>query len=235
MLRDRVLDNGKKVQEKVVVTWSEKYAIREKKRRNGALDYASKLTNAELLRQTSKNGTKKYLEMQYLDKATGELKPFSPLITINYNKVSFDEQFDGINVLVSSETQMIDDEIIQNYNQLFKIEDCFRVTKTKFNTRPVYVRLKEHIEAHFLICFLALLIVRILQNKTNWTFSPKKLINAINSARSIELSTGVYKVSANEDLKEIFRLLNIEFDKDLVRYEDLKSFNRSWCTTKQKA
>ena len=222
----------KEIQEKIVVTWNEKYANREKIRRNGALEYASKLTNAELFRQTAKKGGKKYLEIHYKDKATGELKAFNPFISIDEEKATFDEQFDGINVLVTSEIDMSDEEIIAQYSELYKIEDCFKVTKTEFNSSPVYVRLEAHIEAHFLTCFLALILIRVIQKKINWQLSPGKIIKALQSAKALELTTGFYKVSANEDLKELFNLLNIDFKKDIVRYEDLEKFNNTWCSTK---
>lgn len=231
MIHTRKLEGGNEVTEKVLVTWNKKYAIREKIRRDGALDYARKLTSPELFRQTAKKGGKKYLEIQYKDKETDEIKPFSPLITIDQNKVDFDEQFDGINVLVTSEISMSDNDIIDQYRNLHLIEDCFRVTKTEFNAKPVYLRLEDHIEAHFLTCFLSLIIIRVLQHKTEWKFSAKKLIEAINSAKAIELKKGFFKVSANEDLKELFKMLSIDFDKEIVRYEDIKNFNNSWFTT----
>lgn len=78
MIRERVLVAGTKkreevsVKEKVLVTWNKKYDIREKVRRNGAIEYASKLTNAELFRQTSKKGGKRYLDLFTIDEETGE-------------------------------------------------------------------------------------------------------------------------------------------------------------------
>ena len=168
-IRSRKLGNKKDspvIQEKVLVTWNKKYADREKIRREGALEYAQKLTQPELFRRTSKKGGKKYLELEYLDSETGELKPFSPHISLKHEEIAFDEQFDGINVLVTSETTMTDEEMIESYGQLYKIEDCFRVTKTDFSARPVYVWTEEHIEGHFLTCFLALVLLRLLQYRT---------------------------------------------------------------------
>lgn len=231
MIRDRTLNDGVIVKEKVVVTWNKKYAIREKKRRDGALEYAEKLTNAELFRQTSKKGGKKYLDIFYLDKATGEKKPFTPIIEINREKANFDELFDGINVLVTSEIDMTDDQVIEGYSELYKIEDCFRVTKTEFNARPVYVRLNEHIQAHFLTCFLSLLVIRIIQHQTNWKYSPKKLIEAINSAKALEVKTGFYLVQANDTFKDLLKMLNIEFTNQIQRYEDIRNFGKNQYTT----
>ena len=73
-LRERKLGTKKDsplVKEKVLITWSKKYADRERIRREGALEYASQLTNAELFRQTSKKGGKKYLDLHYLDEKQG--------------------------------------------------------------------------------------------------------------------------------------------------------------------
>ncbi|HEM3178695.1 TPA: IS1634 family transposase, partial [Streptococcus suis] len=83
-----------------------------------------------------KKGGKKYLELSYLDKETGEVKPFSPLIRIDQEQVEFDAQFDGVHVLVTSEIEMEDDAILEAYQELSAIENCFRITKTEFETRP---------------------------------------------------------------------------------------------------
>lgn len=232
MIRERTLKDKTVIKEKVLVTWNKKYAAREKLRRDGAVEYATKLTDAELFRQTSKRGGKKYLELTYLDKATGEIKPYSPLIRLDLEQIAFDEQFDGINVLVTSEITMTDEEMIEAYGQLYLIEDCFRVTKTELNAKPVYVRLKTHIEAHFLTCFLALVLVRLIQHRTNWMFSVEKLIEALNSARATELTTGFYKVQASEHFKQVLHALRIPWAKAIVRYEDLKKFGKDWYTTR---
>ncbi|MBF9651829.1 IS1634 family transposase, partial [Streptococcus pseudopneumoniae] len=186
-LRERKLGTKKDsplVKEKVLITWSKKYADRERIRREGALEYASQLTNAELFRQTSKKGGKKYLDLHYLDEKTGELKPFSPLVTIDHEQVDFDAQFDGVNVLVTSEVGMTDEEMLEAYKELAKIEDCFRITKTELESRPVYVWTENHIQAHFLTCFIALIHLRLLQHQINWKMSPRRIANALNSAKA---------------------------------------------------
>ncbi|MGL5972368.1 MAG: IS1634 family transposase [Oscillospiraceae bacterium] len=231
MFRRRKLDNGTEIEEKVLITWSEKYARREKIRRDGALEYASKLTNAEIFRQTCKKGGKKYLSLYTIDEQTGERIAFSPLISLNAADVAFDEQFDGINVLVTSETLMSDEDMLYQYKQLSKIENCFRVTKTEFAARPVFVQKKEHIEAHFLTCFLALVIIRIVQHKIKWEHSPAVLIRALNSATANMLPNGFYRVQADEDLCGLNHLLGIEWTKGIVTHEQLVHYGKNWCTT----
>ena len=235
-IRPRKLGNKKDspvIEEKVLVTWNKKYADREKIRREGALEYAQKLTQPELFRRTSKKGGKKYLTLSYLDTETGELKPFSPHIRINQDEIAFDEQFDGINVLVTSEITMTDEEMIESYGQLYKIEDCFRVTKTEFSARPVYVWTEEHIEGHFLTCFLALILLRLLQHRTEWAMSPERMIRAMNSAKASPLKDDYYKLQENADMTELNRLLGIDWSKGIVTYEQLKQYARGSYTTQK--
>lgn len=233
-LRSRKLGTGKNapvVEEKVLITWNKKYADRERIRREGALEYASKSTNAELFRQTSKKGGKKYLDLSYLDKETGELKPFSPIIKIDQDQAAFDAQFDGINVLVTSEVEMSDEAILDSYKQLSKIEDCFRVTKTELESRPVYVWTEKHIQAHFLTCFIALILIRLLQYRTNWAMSPTRMINALNSAKATHLQDDYYRLQENSDMRELNNLLGHDWQKGIVKFEELKNYAKNSYTT----
>jgi transposase len=240
MIRERVLVTGTKkreavkVKEKILVTWSEKYDIREKIRRNGALDYASKLTDAELFRQTSKRGGKRYLDLHSYDPKTGEKLPFSPLITINEEEVEFDAQFDGVNVITTSEIDMSDEEILDSYGELYKIEDCFKVTKTELEGRPCYVWTDESIQGHFLTCYLSLVLIRIIQYVTEHSFSPARIIGALISCRANELKNGYYRVQANEDMISLNDKLGIEWNKAHIKTEMLNKYGNGWFPTKIK-
>lgn len=233
-LRERKLGTKKDsplVKEKVLITWSKKYADRERIRREGALEYASQLTNAELFQQTSKKGGKKYLDLHYLDEKTGELKPFSPLVTIDHEQVDFDAQFDGVNVLVTSEVGMTDEEMLEAYKELAKIEDCFRITKTELESRPVYVWTENHIQAHFLTCFIALIHLRLLQHQINWKMSPRRIANALNSAKATRLQDNYYRLQESPDMQLLNRLLGMEWNKGFVKFEELKNYAKAPYTT----
>lgn len=225
--------NSPVVEEKVLITWNKKYADRERIRREGALEYASKLTNAELFRQTSKKGGKKYLDLTYVDEETGEIKPFSPLIRIDQEQVDFDTLFDGIHVIVTSETEMSDEAILDSYRQLAKIEDCFRVTKTELESRPVYVWIEKHIQAHFLICFIALIFIRLLQYRTNWAMSPERMIRALNSAKATRLQDDYYRLQESPDMQELNKLLGLDWTKGVVKFEELRNYAKGSYTTRK--
>lgn len=235
-LRERRLGNKRDspaVREKVVITWRAEYAAREKLRRDGALAYAEKLTNAELFRQTAKKGGKKYLQLWYVDPDTKEKRPFSPLITFDREQIEFDEQFDGVHVLVTGETDMADEEIIAAYGELSKIEDCFRVTKSELKARPVFIWTKEHIEGHFFICFLALVMLRLLGHLTEHAMSPRRMIAALNSATASPLADDCYRLKQNEDMDKLNELLGIEWKEGVVTYEQLKDYGKGFIHNKK--
>lgn len=84
-------------------------------------------------------------------------------------------------------------QIIEIYRGLWKIEESFKVTKSDLAARPVYLSNLEHIQAHFLICFVALVIVRLLEFRLNRKYSVGRILESL---RRCESTSGiVYKIS----------------------------------------
>ena len=153
------------------------------------------------------------------------------MIKIDQDQAAFDVQFDGINVLVTSEVEMSDEAILDSYKQLSKIEDCFRETKTELDSRPVYVWTEKHIQAHFLTCFIALILIRLLQYRTNWAMSPTRMINALNSSKATHLQDDYYRLQENSDIRELNNLLGRDWQKGIVKFEELKHYAKNSYTT----
>jgi len=172
------------------------------------------LTAAERFRQTMRKGGKRYLEISSVSQETGEVQELQPHISIDHERIRFDEQFDGINVLITS------------YHSLSRIEDCFRTMKTTFEARPVYLSTPPHIQAHFLICFIALTLMRVLEHETKQKLSPNRIKVALKSAKCRELERGYWEVFGNEDLKILHRHLNIEWNNKYVTIEKLRRYGR---------
>lgn len=126
---------------------------------------------------------------------------------------------------------MSDEAILDSYKQLSKIEDCFRVTKTELESRPVYVWTEQHIQAHFLTCFIALIFIRLLQYRTNWAMSPARMINALNSAKATRLQDDYYRLQENSDMRELNNLLGHDWQKGIVKFEELKNYAKNSYTT----
>ncbi|MDI6453795.1 transposase [Mariniplasma sp. M4Ah] len=97
-------------------------------------------------------------------KATGELSDDS-IHLINYDKIAEEEKFDGFFCILTSKLGYDYKKILEVYGNLWRIEESFKITKSDLQTRPIYVRTQKHIEGHMLICYTALLILRLLQYK----------------------------------------------------------------------
>lgn len=225
MIRKRIL-NKKEITEKILVTWNQKYDFREKVRRKKSVEYAEKLTAGERFRMTMKKGGKRYLEVESLDEETGEIKRLTPHISIDEDQIAFDEQFDGISVLITSETEMSDEEMLTSYRSLSRIEDCFKVMKTTFDARPIYVWTRPHIDAHFLVCFISLTIMRLLEQRLIGQFSPERIQSALQSAQCRPMEQGYWEVFGDDDFLEINETLGKKWDRQYVPLEVLKKYGK---------
>jgi transposase len=135
------------------------------------------LTGKLTKRNINNRGYNKYLQME------GNVK-----ITINYQKYKADSKWDGLKGYLTN-TKLPKDEVIENYRQLWKIENAFRISKTDLRIRPIYHRLRNRIEAHICIAFCAYKIYKELQRQLK-----DKLLN-ISPEKAIDILKTIYRVS----------------------------------------
>ena len=214
----------KQVDEKQVVFWSEKYAKRAKADREAALAKARDLTkNPGNYTRATSYGAAKYVRKVDYDKETGEILTASSVLDIDEDKIREDEALDGYYMLLTSEMETSDDEIIDMYRGLWRIEESFKVTKSELEARPVYVWTKEHIEAHFLICFVALTIARILENKLERKYSIGTILESLSKAECSLIQQNYYLFDYyDEVLKDIGEMLDIDFGKRIRTLGEIK-------------
>lgn len=214
----------KQVDEKQVVFWSEKYAKRAKAEREAALAKARDLTihPGNYTRATS-YGAAKYVKKVDFDKETGEILTASSELDINKELIREEELLDGYYVLVTSEMDEPDDKIIDMYRGLWKIEESFKLTKSELEARPVYVWTHEHIEAHFLTCFVALTLTRILEMKLENKYSSGRIIESLTKSECSLLQQNYYHFDYyDEVLKDIGKVTGIDFSKRIRTLGDIK-------------
>ena len=214
----------KQVDEKQVVFWSEKYAKRAKAERETALAKARDLAqNPGNYTRATSYGAAKYVKKIDYDKETGEILAASSILDIDEEKIREEEALDGYYMLLTSEMEASDDEIIDMYRGLWRIEESFKVTKSELEARPVYVWTKEHIEAHFLICFVALTIARILENKLERKYSVGKILDSLSKAECSLVQQNYYLFDYyDEILKEIGLIMDIDFGKRIRTLGEIK-------------
>ena len=188
---------------------------------------------------TQSKAVRKFLKSEYLNAKTGEVLNASELRTIiDSKKIDEYKKNMGYYQIVSSELDMSEQEIIEIYHGLSRIEDQFRVMKGDLDTRPMHVSTPEHIEAHLAVCVIALTIMRIIQTKitdlgltpkkdTLWSYgmSAERIQAALNKWTVDTLPDDYYRFNNldDKDLKIILDAFKIDIPLKLFRKAELKS------------
>lgn len=214
------------IDEKHIVFYSQKYADRTRHKRNEMIAKANSLIDSASRYAKAENyGALKYIKGMKLDKKTGELTPErkNSIPMLDLDLIKEEEKFDGYYSIVTSELDMNDEEIIETYKGLWKIEESFKITKTCLKSRPVYVKTDAHIEAHFLTCFISLLILRILEMKMGRKYSAQKMIESLKKANVAVLNQNIYQgLYYDEILQELDLVLGTNLSLEYPTLHDIK-------------
>lgn len=191
--------NKIKRKRKVLIYWNGACARREKHRREEKLQKAEKaLTNNAY---TYKHGYDKYIKNEAVVSSTGELAEEN-ISSIDYERAEKEEKYDGYFAIVTSELHYDEKKIREVYHGLWRIEESFRVTKSDLVARPMFVRTENHIKGHIMTCYVALIILRILQHKMNYSLSVERIVRALDMCSCSEISKGVIHVIKKDTFEE---------------------------------
>lgn len=132
-------------------------------------------------------------------------------VSINEEKIKRDKKLAGFNILVTSETHMNDKDIYDIYHNLWRIEESFRIMKSDLDARPVYVQSEDAIKGHFLICYVAVLLERILQFKVfENKYSSNNFYNFFKEYKVIKGKNEYINITSdNEFIKDIAAYTNL--------------------------
>lgn len=191
------------VGEKQVVFWSRKYFLKAREERAEVIAKAEELiANPKKYSKATSYGAAGFIEHIEYDKQTGEILETGSKLTLDKAKIAQDEMLDGYYSIVTSEMEMPDADIIDTYKGLWQIEETFKITKSDLEARPVYVRDHEHINAHFLICFIALTILRLIQKKMGKTYSTHEIIECLNRIECMNETQNIYLFAFRNKVSE---------------------------------
>lgn len=211
------------VDQKQMVYYSQKYADKQKRDRQMVIEKAKDLIkNPGAYTRATSYGAAGYINNIKFDKETGVVSNGSEL-SLNIEKITQDEKLDGYYSIVTSEENLSDLELRNIYKGLSKIEETFKITKSEFNARPINVRLEDHIEAHFLICFIALVIIRILQDKINNKYTIKNLLENMKNFKCTHETGNLYKfIGYKPEIQYLNRKFGLNMDKKYDTRENIK-------------
>ena len=211
------------IDQKQMVYYSQKYANKQKRDREKIIEKAKDLIkNPGKYKKATSYGAAGYIDNISFDENTGEIIN-TALLSLNEEKIKEDAKYDGYYAIVTSEEHLSDLELRNIYKGLSKIEESFKITKSEFDARPINVRLEDHIDSHFLICFIALLIVRILELETNNKYSLKKILERIKELQCTHDAGNLYRIiNYKPEILYLNRKFNIDFDNKNITREKIK-------------
>lgn len=216
----RLVDN---TYQKQVIYWSSKYAAKQKNERELVIAKARDLiSNPGKYTHATSYGAIGYINNIKFVKDTGEI-PDGLELSLNLDKIAEEEKYDGYYSIVTSELHLSDKEIIKVYKGLWEIEESFRIIKSEFRARPVFLHLKEHIDAHFLICFVALLIFRILEHKLSNKFTTRQIRDTLIHYECSNINENCYLFDfRNEVIEEIEKIFDVDFSNQFMKKSEIK-------------
>jgi len=179
-----IKDDG--LEQKLVVTYSIKYRNYQRQIRNSQIERATKVidTNLTKIKKCNQNDYKRFIEKTNVT-PDGEVAD-KELYNINAELISKEELFDGFYAVC---TNLEDDAaaIIKVNHRRWEIEECFRIMKSEFKARPVYLSRDDRIAAHFTTCFLSMVIYRFLEKKLGEKFTTSEIIHGLRNMNFYEI------------------------------------------------
>jgi len=222
------------LKEKFVCTYSDKRARKDQYDRGRGLDKANTIIlNNQKSSLTTTRSFKKFIQKESKEDNCNEF-----IMGMDWMKIKEQQRYDGFYAITTSKLDLDPMEIIQNYRNLHKIEDSFRVLKSTFNTRPIFHHKEQRIEAHFIVCFIAFMLERDLEIRlkksksfTTYTITPERIKEALNSLElsKIKVDNKTLYMKSNHSngkkklkfAKEIMRFLQIKQLKNISTREEL--------------
>lgn len=176
----------KKLHQRLIITYSPKYAAYQKAVRAEQVARAEKMVACNAFKRQRKNPND---PARFVDKIaiTEDGEKAKVHYFLDLDKIAEEEKYDGLYAVC---TDLLDDDvadILKVSEGRWQIEDCFRTMKTDFEARPVYLTREDRIKAHFLTCFLALLHFRLLKRSLKSTYTTEQLLQVLRNINFVDV------------------------------------------------
>lgn len=211
------------LKQRIIVTYSRKMAEYQKTVRNRQIERAKKI----LANMDPDNFKKGPNDVTRFIKSDKEKKNYY----LDEARIEEEAKYDGFYAVATNIFDMKETEILDIQSRRYKIEDCFRVLKTNFSSRPVYHRKESRIKAHFLICYTALLIYRLLEvkldrNKTH--FTTEQIIETLQNMNVVNCSDIYYQAcyTGSDVLDSLEQLFDLKLNRKYYQPKTLNKFKK---------
>lgn len=222
-------DNGEVIRatiaERQVVFYSPEYDRRAKADRAAAIKKARAIiSNPKGFTKQNTYGAAKYIRQIEYDKTSGEIITPANNLSFNEDALDEDEKYDGYYVIVTNRYDKPDDWVIDTYRGLWRIEETFKITKSELVARPVYLSRADHIEAHFLICFVSLIIIRLLEQRIGHAFSAGRILDSLTKTCYSLVTDNIHMLDFENDVTRcIGTAMGIDFTQKFRSQAEIKN------------
>ena len=167
----------------------------------------------------------KYIKDFEVDTKTGEVKDFKKIYELNKELIHQEEECDGFYCIVTNRIDLTDSEIINAYRGLWQIEETFKISKSDLNTRPIFATSERGIKSHFLICYISLVISRLMQVGIKKNYSVKKITEDLSLCKGTYLDRNYWSFGHRTDLTdELYESVGLPKQPKNMKLNKIKSF-----------
>lgn len=215
-----IKENG--IEERLIVTYSPKYQEYQKKIREKQINRALSIIekNPKKIKSNNENDPKRFIQI-IPTTSNGEVADEN-IYSIDYEKINDEAKYDGLYAVCTNLEDTVE-EIIKINKRRWEIEESFRIMKTEFNARPVYLSREDRIKAHFLICFLSLVIYRYLEKKLNEEYTTSDIIETLRNMnftiKDNDYIPSYKRTNLTDSLHDIF---NFRTDYEIISEKNIK-------------
>lgn len=215
-----IKENG--IEERLIITYSPKYQEYQKRIREKQINRAQNIIdkNPKKIKSNNENDPKRFIETISTTK-TGEQAEENHYF-LNEEKINEESKYDGLYGVC---TNLEDDvkEIIKINKRRWEIEESFRIMKTEFKSRPVYLSREDRIKAHFTTCFLALVIFRYLEKKLNEEYTAEQIIETLKNMNFNYKTNDYIPTYTRTDLTDkLHEQFNFRTDYEIISEKNMK-------------
>ena len=207
---------------KEVAFWSRDYFERSRRERAKVVEKSRAAVARGDLSSAAAKTSVRYAKDVPVVRETGEAASHNWVV--DEERIAADEAMDGYYCIVTSEQEMDDRDVIDAYRGLWRIEESFRVMKGDFDARPVYCSTESHIRAHFLVCYIALLAMRLMQLDTGRKYSAAQISEALAGVTGHLMDRNLYLFEYRTDLTdELAGAVGIDLSRQVLTRGQIRS------------
>lgn len=175
----KIREGAKPLEQHLIVSFSPKYKNYQRKIRQGQIDRARELIKSGRYKQRPKNQNDphRFIAKDVMTEDGEACTREVPYLDMDV--IAEEEKYDGFYAVCTNLDEVGVDQVIRINKKRWEIEECFRIMKTEFKARPVFLRREDRIKAHFLTCFIALFVFRILEKKLDEKYTCERIIRTL--------------------------------------------------------